>query len=88
MLIGYMRVSTAEQSLDLQYDALLKAGVEPTRIYKDVCSGKAADRPGLDRALDGARDGDTLVVWKLDRIGRSLPHVVGFVGELQKRDVG
>jgi DNA invertase Pin-like site-specific DNA recombinase len=88
MLIGYMRVSTAEQSLDLQHDALVKAGVAPERIYKDVCSGKAIERPGLDHALDVARDGDALVVWKLDRIGRSLPHVVGLVGELQKRGVG
>lgn len=88
MLIGYMRVSTAEQSLDLQEDALLKAGVAPERIYKDVCSGKSTVRPGLDRALDVVRDGDAIVVWKLDRIGRSLPHIVGFVGELQKRGIG
>ena len=86
MLIGYMRVSTAEQSLDLQRDALERAGCE--RIHEDVCSGRATERPGLSGALDVARDGDALVVWKLDRIGRSLPHVVGFVGDLQKRSVG
>lgn len=88
MLIGYMRVSTADQSLDLQRDALLAADVSPDRIYEDVCSGKSTERPGLARALDVARDGDAIVVWKLDRVGRSLPHVVGLVGDLQKRGVG
>jgi DNA invertase Pin-like site-specific DNA recombinase len=88
MLIGYARVSTAEQSLDLQRDALLGAGVPPGRVYEDVCSGKSAERPGLERALDVAREGDAIVVWKLDRIGRSLPHVVGLVGDLAKRGVG
>jgi len=70
MLIGYMRVSTSEQNLDLQ-----RAGCE--KIYGDVCSGRVTDRPGLTKALDIARAGNALVVWKLDRIGRSLPHVVG-----------
>ena len=88
MLVGYMRVSTADQNLGLQCDALVAAGVSPDRIYEDVCSGRATDRPGLARALDVARDGDALVIWKLDRIGRSLPHVVGLVGDLQKRGVG
>jgi DNA invertase Pin-like site-specific DNA recombinase len=87
MLIGYMRVSTADQSLDLQRDALLAAGVDRDRIYEDVCSGKSTDRPGLARALEVTRDGDAIVVWKLDRVGRSLPHVVGLVGDLQKRGV-
>jgi DNA invertase Pin-like site-specific DNA recombinase len=86
VVIGYMRVSTGEQSLDLQRDALARTGCE--RIYDDVCSGRATDRPGLSKALDAAREGDALVVWKLDRIGRSLPHVVGLVGDLQKRGVG
>lgn len=86
MLIGYMRVSTGEQSLDLQRDALERVGCE--RVYEDVCSGRATERPGLNHALEVARDGDALVVWKLDRIGRSLPHVVGLVGDLQKRGVG
>jgi DNA invertase Pin-like site-specific DNA recombinase len=86
MLIGYMRVSTGEQNLDLQRDALDRAGCE--RIYDDVCSGRATERPGLAKALDTARDGDALVVWKLDRIGRSLTHVVGLVSDLQKRGVG
>jgi DNA invertase Pin-like site-specific DNA recombinase len=86
MLIGYMRISTGEQNLDLQRDALERAGCE--RIYDDVCSGRATERPGLAKALDVARDGDALVVWKLDRIGRSLTHVVGLVSDLQKRGVG
>lgn len=83
-------VSTADQSqsLDLQRDALVAAGVAPDRIYEDVCSGKSTTRPGLDRALDVARDGDVIVTWKLDRLGRSLAHVVGLVGDLQKRGVG
>lgn len=88
MLVGYMRVSTADQNLGLQRDALIAAGVAPDRICEDVCSGRAVDRPGLARALDIARDGDALVIWKLDRIGRSLPHVVGLVGDLQKRGIG
>ena len=86
MLIGYMRVSTSEQSLDLQRDALDHVGCE--RVYEDVCSGRATERQGLNKALEMAREGDALVVWKLDRIGRSLPHVVGLVGDLQKRGVG
>ena len=86
MLIGYMRVSTGEQSLDLQRDALERAGCE--RVYEDVCSGRATEQPGLTQALEVARTGDALAVWKLDRIGRSLPHVVGLVGDLQKRGVG
>lgn len=88
MQIGYMRVSTADQSLGLQRDALVAAGVAPDRIYEDVCSGKAVDRPGLGRALEVAREGDAIVIWKLDRVGRSLAHVVGLVGDLQKRGVG
>lgn len=86
MLIGYMRVSTGEQSLDLQRDALRQAGCE--RTYEDICSGRVPERPGLLKALNAARQGDALVVWKLDRIGRSLPHVVGLVGALQKRGIG
>ena len=88
MLVGYMRVSTAEQSLDLQRDALLAAGVKTRRIYEDTCSGAVADRPGLARALDVVRAGDALVVWKLDRIGRSLAHVVELVGALQAKGIG
>ena len=87
-MIGYMRVSTPDQSLDLQRDARLAAGVAEDRAHHDVRSGKATDRPGLARCLDVAREGDAIVAWKLDRIGRSLPHVVGLVGDLQKRGVG
>ncbi len=86
MLIGYMRVSTGEQNLDLQRDGLEKAGCE--KIFEDVCSGRATERLGLGKALEIARAGDALVVWKLDRIGRSLAHVVGMVSDLQKREIG
>ena len=86
MLVGYMRVSTAEQSLAMQRDALAAAGCE--RFYEDICSGTIADRPGLARALEALRAGDALVVWKLDRIGRSLAHVVELVGALQARGIG
>jgi len=88
VLVGYMRVSTAEQNLALQRDALLSAGIAPDRVYEDTCSGTVIDRPGLDRALEVVRDGDALVIWKLDRIGRSLKHVVELVDGLQKRGVG
>ena len=88
MLVGYMRVSTAEQNLALQRDALLAAGVAPERVYEDTCSGTVTSRPGLARALDVAREGDALVIWKLDRIGRSLRHVVELVDGLQQRGVG
>jgi DNA invertase Pin-like site-specific DNA recombinase len=86
VLVGYMRVSTAEQNLGLQRDALDRAGCE--RLYEDICSGAVTDRPGLAKALDQLRTGDALVVWKLDRIGRSLKHVVELVDGLQKRGIG
>ena len=86
MLIGYTRVSTPEQSRDSQHDALEAAGCE--RIYTDVASGAKTDRPGLAQAMEGLRNGDVLVVWKLDRIGRSLQHLVQLVAELQKREIG
>ena len=88
MLVGYMRVSTADQNLGPQRDALIAAGVAPNRICQDVCSGRAVDRLGLARALDIARAGDALVIWTLDRIGRARPHVVELVGNLQKRGIG
>lgn len=88
MLIGYMRVSTTDQSTDLQRDALLAAGVGPEHIYSDKASGKRDDRPGLDACLKALRAGDTLVVWKLDRLGRSLRHLVATVQDLVERGVG
>src|SRR5512135_859947 len=86
MLIGYARVSTLEQTLALQQDALTKAGCE--RIFTDTASGSQAERPGLAEALDFARPGDTLVVWRLDRLGRSLRHLIDTIGVLQERGIG
>ncbi len=86
MLIGYARVSTLEQTLALQQDALTQAGCE--RLFTDTASGSLAERPGLDEALDFARPGDTLVVWRLDRLGRSLRHLIDTVAVLQQRGIG
>ena len=86
MLIGYARVSTHDQNLDLQQDALNSAGCE--RIFIDEITGVRAARPGLDQALDLTRAGDTLVVWRLDRLGRSLRHLVELIGDLEDREVG
>lgn len=86
MLIGYARVSTQEQRPDLQEDALRKAGCE--RIYTDHASGAKASRPQLDRMLDALRPGDTVVVWKLDRLGRSLQDLVALMDRFRGMDVG
>ena len=86
MLIGYARVSTNEQNLDLQRDALSKAGCE--QIYTDQVSGTKARRPGLEEALSHLRKGDTFVVWRLDRLGRSLRHLIDTVTELQEKGIG
>lgn len=86
MLIGYARVSTGDQALDLQNDALVKAGCE--RVFTDVASGGIPDRHGLSEALDFVRPGDTLVVWKLDRLGRSLRHLIDVVTNLQQNGIG
>lgn len=85
MLIGYARISTSEQSMDLQIDALKNAGCE--KVFTDTVSGSKSRRPGLDEALRFVRDGDTLVVWKLDRLGRSLSHLLQTMETLQKRGV-
>lgn len=86
MLIGYARVSTTDQRLDLQKDALKAAGCE--HIFTDTASGAKTERPGLTEAFQHCRPGDTLVVWKLDRLGRSLPHLVETVRDLLARGVG
>lgn len=83
--IGYVRVSTSKQTTDQQRDALETFGVE--RIFEDIISGKTEKRPGLDALLDYIRPGDTVVVWRLDRLGRSLSHVVQTAEELHKRDI-
>lgn len=87
MLIGYMRVSKIDgsQSLDLQRDALVKAGVDATNIYEDLASGKNDNRLGLIAALKALRPGDTFVIWKIDRLGRSLSHLVSTIQDLAKR---
>ncbi|MEE8290484.1 MAG: recombinase family protein [Candidatus Tectomicrobia bacterium] len=83
MFVGYARVSLPQQQLALQEDALQQAGCE--RIYTDTVSSRQAERPGLGTAIEVLRAGDTLVVWKLDRLGRSLTHLVGMVHELQRQ---
>lgn len=86
MLIGYQRCSTHEQNLDLQTDALTAAGCD--RIFTDRMSGAKEDRPGLAEAIAFAREGDILVIWRLDRLSRSLKHLVELVQDLERRGVG
>jgi DNA invertase Pin-like site-specific DNA recombinase len=86
MDIGYARVSTGEQTLDLQLDALTKAGCG--KIYQETASGAKADRPVLDEVLSYLRKGDTLIVWRLDRLGRSLKHLIEVVAALAERGIG
>ena len=90
MLIGYMRVSKADgsQVCDLQRDALIVAGVDPMQIYEDQASGKREDRPGLAACIKALREGDTLLVWKLDRLGRDLRHLINTVHDLTGRGIG
>lgn len=89
MLIGYMRVSTSgdRQVLDLQRDALLAAGVDARHLFEDRVTGSRGDRGGLTKALAFIKPGDCLVVWKLDRLGRSLPHLLATVTALKNRGV-
>ncbi|RAX15128.1 recombinase family protein [Pseudarthrobacter sp. AG30] len=90
MLVGYMRVSKADgfQSTDLQRDALLAVGIDTGSLYEDRASGKKDDRPQLAACLKAMRRGDTLVVWKLDRLGRDLRHLVNIVHDLTERGIG
>ena len=90
MLIGYMRVSKTDgsQATDLQLDALVAAAVAAEHIYEDMASGRKDDRPGLVSCLKALREGDTLVVWKLDRLGRNLRHLINTVHDLTARGVG
>lgn len=90
MLIGYMRVSKADgsQVLDMQRDALLAAGSQTEHVYEDLASGSLDARPGLTACLKALREGDTLVVWKLDRLGRNLRHLVNTVHDLTSKGVG
>jgi DNA invertase Pin-like site-specific DNA recombinase len=86
MLIGYARVSTHDQTLNLQQDALQKAGC--TRIFTDTASGAKTERIGLEQALNYVRKDDTLVVWRLDRLGRSLSHLIATMTDLEERGIG
>lgn len=90
MLIGYMRVSKADgsQTLDLQKDALTEAGVTEDRLYEDLASGRKDDRPGLRACLKALQPGNTLIVWKLDRLGRDLKHLIQLVEDLKIKDIG
>jgi DNA invertase Pin-like site-specific DNA recombinase len=86
MLIGYARVSTHDQTLNLQRDALQQAGCD--KIFSDTASGAKTERKGLDAALTYVRKGDTLVAWRLDRLGRSLPHLITTMTSLEERGIG
>jgi DNA invertase Pin-like site-specific DNA recombinase len=86
MKLGYARVSTKDQHLELQIDALTKAGCE--KIYQDIASGARTERPALNEMINLLRPGDVLVIWKLDRLGRSLNHLIGLVNDLMKKNIG
>jgi len=90
MLIGYVRVSKSDgsQLIDLQKDALLKAGVDPKYIYQDLASGRKDDRPGLSACLKALQPGNTLVVWKLDRLGRDMKHLVNLIDDMNHKKIG
>ena len=84
-MIGYARVSTQDQNLELQREALIKAGCQ--KVFEDKVSGARADRPGLAKVFEILREGDTLVVWKLDRLGRSVKQLVDLVGDLHQQSI-
>jgi DNA invertase Pin-like site-specific DNA recombinase len=86
MKIGYARISTKDQNLNLQIDALVNAGCE--KIYREIASGAKSDRPVLNELIQNLRPGDVVVIWKLDRLGRSLNHLVGLVNELMTQNIG
>ena len=86
--LGYARVSTGDQNLDLQIDALKAAGVKERQIYRETMSGTKSDRPQLEAKLKAARKGDVIVVWRLDRLGRTLKHLVEIVDDLKQRGIG
>lgn len=87
-LIGYARVSTKDQELDLQLIALEKAGCSKSQIFVDKISGNKADRPGLQKCLDALSTGDTLIVWRLDRLGRSMKHLISLIEDLKIKGIG
>lgn len=87
-IIGYARVSTQDQDLQLQLDALEKEGCKKQDIYTDKMSGSKKERPGLDKCLAELQEGDTLLVWRLDRLGRSMSHLIGLIEVLRSRGVG
>lgn len=87
-IIGYARVSRNEQELNLQLDALEKAGCKKDKIFVDKISGAKTERPGLEKCLAEIQPGDTLLVWRLDRLGRSMPHLVSLIEDLRSRNIG
>lgn len=87
-LIGYARVSTNDQELDLQIDALKQAGCSDSLIFTDKLGGAKSERPGLDLCLNNLKEGDTLLVWRLDRLGRSMPHLVSMIEQLKGKNIG
>lgn len=87
-MVGYARVSTIEQELEQQLDAPRQAGVSDKLVFTDKVSGAKTERPGLERCLAELRCGDTLVVWRLDRLGRSMLHLVETISELREHRVG
>ncbi len=87
-MIGYVRVSTFDQDLSLQIDALTRAGIPKPHIFMDKLSGAKTERPGLAKCLDTLQSGDILVVWRLDRLGRSMRHLITLVEDLRTRGIG